>query len=57
MPAVVYALPLEHFIIWWELELHAIFKEMAPVANPRRPRLDRSFALETNYRLLDTKFK
>ena len=57
MPVVVYALPLEHFIIWWELELHAIFKEIAPVANPRRRRLDDTFPLETTYSLLNTKFK
>ncbi len=25
MPAVVYSLPTEHFIAWWELELHSIF--------------------------------
>ena len=27
MPVVLYALPVEHFIIWWELELHTIFNE------------------------------
>lgn len=27
MPVIVYALPVEHFIVWWEMELHAIFTE------------------------------
>ena len=26
MPIVLYALPSEHFIAWWELELHSIFQ-------------------------------
>lgn len=25
MPIVLYALPIEHFIIWWEIELHSVF--------------------------------
>ena len=27
MPVVVYALPIEHFIIWWEIELHTTFSK------------------------------
>jgi heme/copper-type cytochrome/quinol oxidase subunit 2 len=27
MPIAVYGLSIEHFIIWWELELHAIFSD------------------------------
>lgn len=27
MPVIVYALPVEHFIVWWEMELHSIFTE------------------------------
>jgi len=27
MPISIYAIPFEHFIVWWELELHTIFIE------------------------------
>lgn len=27
MPVIVYALPLEHFITWWEIELHSVFNK------------------------------
>ncbi len=26
MPIVLYSLPMEHFIAWWEIELHDVFK-------------------------------
>jgi len=25
MPIILYALPFDHFIVWWELEVHAVF--------------------------------
>lgn len=27
MPIVLYALPIEHFITWWEIELHTLFNK------------------------------
>ena len=27
MPVILYALPIEHFIVWWELELHSVFQQ------------------------------
>ena len=27
MPIVLYALPVEHFITWWEIELHSLFNK------------------------------
>lgn len=27
MPIVLYALPIEHFITWWEIELHSLFNK------------------------------
>lgn len=36
MPIVLYALPLEHFIIWWELELHAIFLQPTVVDSVKK---------------------
>jgi heme/copper-type cytochrome/quinol oxidase subunit 2 len=27
MPIILYALPLEHFIVWWEIELHPLFNK------------------------------
>lgn len=27
MPIIVYAIPIEHFIAWWELELHGLFNK------------------------------
>ena len=29
MPIVLYALPREHFLVWWELELHAQLTQAA----------------------------
>jgi len=46
MPAVVYALPVEHFIVWWEIELHTMFNESLVI----RERT-------TNYSLLSFKYK
>lgn len=44
MPIILYALPFEHFIAWWELELHESF----------RKRIDDSL---THYKLLNVKYK
>ena len=46
MPVVLYAIPVEHFIIWWELELHSVFSQ--PIELDGR---------EVNYSLLNVKYK
>ena len=46
MPVILYALPIEHFIIWWELELHSIFQEPTFVDDS-----------EKTYELLNYKYK
>lgn len=28
MPIILYALPVEHFLVWWELELHTVFSNL-----------------------------
>ena len=48
MPIVVYALPAEHFVIWWEMELHSSFNKK--YFNPE-------FNTETNYKLINYKYK
>ena len=57
MPVVVYALPLEHFIIWWELELHAIFQETVSIVNAESVKQNGHFSPITNYGLINVKFK
>lgn len=44
MPIVLYALPMEHFIVWWELELHLVFGNT-------------NTNLGKNYSLLNIKYK
>ena len=44
MPIVLYAIPMEHFISWWELELHLVFN-------------DSLSSLNKNYSLLNIKYK
>ena len=44
MPIIVYALPFEQFIVWWELELHATF-------------LKQYDEERLNYKLLNVKYK
>ena len=44
MPIIVYALPLEHFIAWWELELHSLL--LKNIGDNQR-----------HYRLLNVKYK
>lgn len=54
MPVVVYALPIEHFIVWWELELHSIF------SNPFTNYPKNFTEIKTNYlnySLLNSKYK
>lgn len=44
MPIVLYALPFEHFMVWWEVELHTVFTSSL---NTR----------QKNYSLLNVKYK
>jgi heme/copper-type cytochrome/quinol oxidase subunit 2 len=46
MPVVVYALPIEHFILWWELEIHSIFIDKLEIDNKNK-----------KYTLLNYKYK
>jgi heme/copper-type cytochrome/quinol oxidase subunit 2 len=46
MPIILYALPIEHFIIWWELELHSIFMQSINIDST-----------EKSYFLLNYKYK
>lgn len=46
MPVVLYAIPIEHFIIWWELELHNVFTQVLEVDDKK-----------LNYSLLNLKYK
>lgn len=43
MPIIMYAIPLEHFIVWWEMELHLIFSKL--------------ISDNKNYSLLNVKYK
>ena len=54
MPAILYALPVEHFIIWWELDLHTIFLNYK---NSDIFRLSPIDSKDYNYSLLDLKYK
>lgn len=46
MPVILYALPIEHFIIWWELELHSVFTQTIEINS-----------LDKSYVLLNSKYK
>ncbi len=46
MPIVLYALPIEHFITWWEIELHALFNKKIENNNT-----------EKHYKLINYKYK
>lgn len=54
MPVVLYALPVEHFIVWWEIELHSVFNETQRLKRTvnfiQRERV-------VNYTLLNVKYK
>lgn len=54
MPIVVYALPVEHFIIWWEIELHTIFNKKYYNYNKKIFKKDNLFV---TYKLINYKFK
>ncbi len=44
MPIVLYAIPLEHFLVWWEIELHECL--MTKICDSGK-----------NYSLINVKFK
>jgi heme/copper-type cytochrome/quinol oxidase subunit 2 len=48
MPIVVYALPTEHFVIWWELELHTLFNKKST---------SNTLGLNKTYSLINFKYK
>lgn len=54
MPISLYALSLEHFIVWWEIEIHLLF-------NKKRPEFTDISSKKTyyncNYKLLNYKYK
>lgn len=51
MPIVLYALPIEHFITWWEIELHSLFnKKLLKKLNF----MDRA---SKHYKLINFKYK
>lgn len=54
MPVVMYALPLEHFIIWWEIELHSIYSQ--PFFNYPED-FTKNNIRGINYTLLNFKYK
>lgn len=54
MPVVVYALPIEHFIIWWELELHSIFTKPFTDYPENFIKVNTTYL---NYSLLNSKYK
>lgn len=54
MPIVLYALPLEHFLVWWELELHQVLTENRNIPQYLNTDDQNSFA---NYSLINKKYK
>lgn len=44
MPVVIYSLPIEHFIMWWEFEFHSSYKNKLNL-------------LDQHYKLISTKYK
>jgi heme/copper-type cytochrome/quinol oxidase subunit 2 len=63
MPVTIYALSMPHFIIWWELELHAVLNNQEingeyvsandPVLDFMRRQRERNY----NYTLMSWKYK
>lgn len=47
MPIVLYALPIEHFITWWEIELHALFNK----------KVKNNDTTNKHYKLINYKYK
>ena len=54
MPVIVYAIPSEHFIIWWETELHNIFNKKYYNFTKEISEKDTDYI---TYKLLNYKFK
>jgi len=54
MPIVLYALPVEHFIIWWEIQFHHVYHRRYYNYNIE---IDISFEDYISYDLIDVKFK
>jgi heme/copper-type cytochrome/quinol oxidase subunit 2 len=54
MPIILYALPLDHFLIWWELELHQVLTENRAI--PQHLTLDECDSV-SNYSLINKKYK
>lgn len=63
MPISVYAISLNHFIVWWELELHHTFNESFPRLNKIKSNNIliycnfMHYSYECNYSLFNWKFK
>ena len=57
MPVVVYALPVEHFILWWEIELHIVFEDFTDIKNYSQEKINLSTNNYTNYYLFSIKYK
>lgn len=54
MPVSLFAIPFEHFIVWWELELHSVFMETTKKYHYLYKFID---GKEVNYSLLNAKYK
>lgn len=54
MPVILYALPLEHFIVWWEHEIHSVFNETARMIQSK---YDSESYRDVNYSILNLKYK
>lgn len=54
MPISIFAIPFEHFIVWWELELHSIFMETTKKYHYLYKFID---GKQVNYSLLNAKYK
>jgi len=54
MPISIFAIPFEHFIVWWELELHSIFTETTKKYHYLYKFID---GKQVSYSLLNVKYK
>jgi hypothetical protein len=54
MPISIFAIPFEHFIVWWELELHSIFMETTKKYHYLYKFIDDK---QVDYSLLNVKYK
>lgn len=57
MPVIVYALSPEHFILWWELELHIFFKDKITMENPGQLVFTDHNNDFNHYQILNNKYK